>query len=145
MKPETRNSVPDTGTKILYIDPFSGVSGDMFLGALLSLGLPEQVLVDAVNKVIPGEVRFDVSEVTRGGLAGIRCEVIVTGGPGRRTLDNMLRLTAGAALPDEVKSRGVRILESLGEAEGRAHGAGKAVHLHELGGSSIRPTFSRSS
>ena len=134
MKPETKNSVPDTGTKILYIDPFSGVSGDMFLGALLSLGLPEQMLVDTVNKVIPGEVRFDVSEVTRGGLAGIRCEVIVTGGPGRRTLDDMLRLTAGADLSDEVKSRGVRILESLGEAEGRAHGAGKAVHLHELGG-----------
>ena len=63
MKSETENNVPDKGTKLLYIDPFSGVSGDMFLGALLSLGLPVEILVESVDKVIPGEVRFEVARV----------------------------------------------------------------------------------
>jgi uncharacterized protein (TIGR00299 family) protein len=134
MKPETRHNASDAEAKLLYIDPFSGVSGDMFLGALLSLGLPEPVLVDAVDKVIPGEVRFDISEVTRSGLAGIRCEVVVTDGPPRRTLDDMITLIGSADLVNSVKNRCIRIMESLGEAEGKAHGAGKAVHLHELGG-----------
>jgi hypothetical protein len=134
MKPETRNSASVGEAKILYIDPFSGVSGDMFLGALLSLGLPEQVLVDAVDKVIPGEVRFDISEVTRAGLAGTRCKVVVIDGPPRRSLDDMIALVGSADLANSIKNRCVRIIESLGEAEGKAHGAGKAVHLHELGG-----------
>ncbi len=134
MKPETNNHAPDSGAKVLYIDPFSGVSGDMFLGALLSLGFPERMLVDAVDKIIPGEVRFDISEVTRAGLAGIRCKVVVTDGPPRRTLNDMIALIESADLAISVKNRCVRIVESLGEAEGKAHGARKAVHLHELGG-----------
>jgi len=134
VKSETENNVPDKGTKLLYIDPFSGVSGDMFLGALLSLGLPVEILVESVDKVIPGEVRFEVSDVTRGGLAGTRCEVVVTGGPARRTLEEMVSLTGSSHLAEEVKDRCIRILELLGEAEGKAHGTGKAVHLHELGG-----------
>lgn len=134
MKLETNKNFPNKGTKILYVDPFSGVSGDMFLGALLSLGFPEQLLVDAVSKVIPGEVRFGISEVTRGGLAGIRCEVVVTGGPARRSLEELTSLLEGADLVEGIKNRCLSVLMSLGEAEGKSHGAGKAVHLHELGG-----------
>ncbi|HDL53534.1 MAG TPA: DUF111 family protein, partial [Proteobacteria bacterium] len=70
--------------RILYIDPFSGISGDMFLGGLLSLGLPSGVMEAAVEAVIPGEIRYDISDVLRGGLAGKRCEVIIESGPARR-------------------------------------------------------------
>ncbi|GBE14225.1 MAG TPA: nickel pincer cofactor biosynthesis protein LarC [Proteobacteria bacterium] len=120
--------------RILYIDPFSGISGDMFLGGLLSLGLPSGVMEAAVEAVIPGEIRYDISDVLRGGLAGKRCEVIIESGPARRSLEEMITLVREAHLPDEVRSRSAGVLESLGKAEGSAHGSGKAIHLHELGG-----------
>ncbi len=120
---------------ILYIDPFSGVSGDMLLAALISSGVPLEVIVDAVEKVIPGEVRISVTQVTRSGLAGTKCDVQVIGGPRRRTLDEMRSAVHGAGLDDEIIAGSLRILESLGEAESRAHGSsGGDVHLHELGG-----------
>ena len=76
----------DTADTILYLDPFSGVSGDMFLGALISLGVPEDVIINAVEGTIPGEVCFDIKKVTRAGLAGVHCDVIPEGGPGRRSI-----------------------------------------------------------
>ncbi len=120
--------------RILYIDPFSGISGDMFLAGLLSLGLPPRVLKDAVDAVIPGEIRYDIGDVSRGGLAGTRCEVIVEGGPARRSLEEMITLVREARLPGEIRAGSAGVLESLGKAEGKAHGSGRAVHLHELGG-----------
>ncbi|MDF1535399.1 MAG: nickel pincer cofactor biosynthesis protein LarC [bacterium] len=120
---------------ILYIDPFSGVSGDMLLAALISSGVPIEVIMDAVEKVIPGEVRISATQVTRSGLAGIKCDVEVVGGPEKRTLGGMISAVRGAGLDDRVAAASLEVLKSLGEAEARAHGSsGGAVHLHELGG-----------
>ena len=120
---------------ILYIDPFSGVSGDMLLGAFLSLGVPLEVISDAVESVIPGEVELSPLPVTRSGLAGVACEVKVIGGPQSRTLGEMVKLVEASGLPDPVVGRVLRTLESLGEAERKAHGLPDGpVHLHELGG-----------
>lgn len=120
--------------KILYIDPFSGVSGDMLLGALVSLGVPLKDITAAVDRVIPGEVSIEAEEVTRCSLAGTRCRVRLKGGPGRRSLDEMLDLIGGADLPRQVRDASLRVLSRLGEAEARAHGKNSSVHLHELGG-----------
>lgn len=120
---------------ILYIDPFSGVSGDMFLGAFLSLGVPLEVISRAVESVIPGEVEFSVHPVRRSSLAGTNCEVKITGGPQSRTLETMMNLVKESGLPDPVLQRVLRTLGTLGEAEKKAHGQVEGpVHLHELGG-----------
>jgi len=123
---------------ILYIDPFSGVSGDMLLGAMLSAGVPLEVIAGAVEKVIPGEVVISAGQVTRSGLAGTKCDVQIVGGPGRRTLDEMKTAISAAGLDEKVASDSLEVLESLGVAESRAHGhdrsSGGDVHLHELGG-----------
>lgn len=123
-----------TGGKILYIDPFSGVSGDMFLGALISLGTPLEMIREAVERVIPGEVAFHVAEEKRCSLAGTRCRVEITGGPGRRSLDGLLDLVREADLPRPVRDGAVNVLNRLGKAEALAHGSAGSVHLHELGG-----------
>jgi hypothetical protein len=120
---------------ILYIDPFSGVSGDMLLGAFLSLDVPIEVISDAVESIIPGEVELSALPVTRSGLAGVACEVKIVGGPQRRTLEEMMNLVKGSELPDPVIQGALRTLDYLGEAERKAHGqSGGPVHLHELGG-----------
>jgi uncharacterized protein (TIGR00299 family) protein len=122
-------------SSILYIDPFSGVSGDMFLGAFISLGVPLEVISAAVETVIPGEVRLTPVDVTRSGLAGVSCEVEVIGGPKRRSLEEMMTLVEGSDLPEGVVQGALGTLRSLGRAEGLAHGQPDGpVHLHELGG-----------
>jgi len=120
---------------VIYIDPFSGVSGDMLLGAFLALGVPMEVITGAVESVIPGEVEFKAGPVTRSGLAGTYCEVNIVGGPETRTLEEMMELVKGSGLPKPVTRSALRTLESLGDAERRAHGKPDGpVHLHELGG-----------
>lgn len=130
-----RSEIKSDKRSILYIDPFSGVSGDMLLGAFLDLGVSLKVIASAVESVIPGEVELTAHEVTRSGLAGIACDVSIVGGPQRRNLDEMMNLVKGSGLTDLVVQSSLRILESLGEAEGKAHGQAKGpIHLHELGG-----------
>jgi uncharacterized protein (TIGR00299 family) protein len=128
---------------ILYIDPFSGVSGDMLLAALISSGVPLEVIMGAVERVIPGEVRITPKQVTRSGLAGTKCDIQIIGGPEKRTLNEMLLAVRGAGLNDQVTAGSLEVLQFLGEAESRAHGhahghdnssGGGDVHLHELGG-----------
>jgi uncharacterized protein (TIGR00299 family) protein len=122
-------------SRILQLDPASGASGDMFLGALVSLGVPLTVITGAVEKVIPGEVAITESQVTRGGIAATRCEVKVKGGPGRRDLAGMKRLINDAGLPDDIRQKSMEVLAAIGDAEARVHGIKEGpVHLHELGG-----------
>lgn len=120
---------------ILYIDPFSGVSGDMLLGAFLSLGVPLEAILSSVEKVIPGEVRLDPVPVKRAGLSGVLCRVEPVGGPPCRNLDEMLVLVEGAGLASEVKDPALIALGAIGRAEAQAHGVSEGhIHLHELGG-----------
>ncbi len=120
--------------RILYIDPYSGASGDMFLGAMLSVGVPLDLIADAVNRVVPGEVKLESSEVKRGGIACSLCKVTVSDPTARRTMPEMRELFAVSGMPGKMKDDCLGVLALIGAAEGRAHGQKEAVHLHELGG-----------
>ncbi len=77
MEKETAQ-VEGTGGRVLYLDPFSGIAGDMFLGLLLDLGVDEQKLVAAFEQL---GVRFDfaVSHVNKAGIAAISTSVTLPG------------------------------------------------------------------
>jgi len=66
--------VDHAGGRVLYLDPFSGIAGDMFLGLLLDLGVEEQKLVDAFEQL---GIRFDfaVSQVNKCGIAAVSTSV----------------------------------------------------------------------
>ncbi len=121
-----------------WIDASSGASGDMFLGALIDLGVPVGVLRDAVDKVAPGQVELHTERVSRGGFTAIRCHVDV-GGPGmgsaeHRTWRDVEILLAGAGLHEDVRSLAHDVFARLAEAEGRVHGSSpQDVHFHEVG------------
>jgi pyridinium-3,5-bisthiocarboxylic acid mononucleotide nickel chelatase len=68
--------------RIAYLDCFSGISGDMFLGALLDAGVPPQLLEQTAAALDIG-ARLQISRVTRGGIAATKVDVIATGGLGR--------------------------------------------------------------
>ena len=66
----------DFSMRIAYLDCFSGVSGDMFLGALLDAGVPGRVFQEAVAALNIG-ARLEISRVTRQGIAAAKVDVFV--------------------------------------------------------------------
>src|SRR4051794_32073705 len=64
--------------RIAYLDCFSGISGDMFLGALVDAGVPATLLEEAV-RALAIDARLEVSRVTRAGISATKVDVIVRG------------------------------------------------------------------
>ena len=65
--------------KILYLDCFSGISGDMFLGALLDLGVPLEVVEQGLAKLgLTSEYHLQTERITRSGILGTSFQVHVT-------------------------------------------------------------------
>jgi uncharacterized protein (DUF111 family) len=64
--------------RVAYLDCFSGISGDMFLGALVDAGVPARLLEETVNALEVG-ARLEISKVTRGGIAATKVDVYAHG------------------------------------------------------------------
>ena len=64
--------------RIAYLDCFSGMSGDMFLGALIDAGIPSRVFEETVKALDIG-ARLEISRVNRSGISAIKVDVLVHG------------------------------------------------------------------
>src|SRR5206468_923432 len=132
------------GVRIAYLDAFSGVSGDMTVGALLDLGLPLAALREAIAALALPGVEVAVERVARSGIAATKFHAHVHGerpdqGPpahhhGHRAWAEIRDLLAGSRLAAPVKERALAVFARLAEAEGRVHGVpADAVEFHEVG------------
>jgi hypothetical protein len=120
--------------RIAIIDPAAGISGDMTLGALASLGLPAAWLEELPGRLGVGDVRVAVRDVQRAGLSCKQVEFKIPAQPHGRHVAELIELVERAELSDAVKERAVKAFRLIGEAEGRIHGvAPERVHLHEVG------------
>jgi len=120
--------------RIAILDPAAGISGDMTLGALLSLGLPVSWLEELPKRLGFGDVRVTVRDVRRSGITCKQVEFGIPEQPHGRHVGELVRLVERAPVSDWVKERAVRAFQLVGEAEGRVHGvAPEKVHLHEVG------------
>ena len=119
----------------LHFDCFSGVSGDMVLGALVSAGLSWTGLVNGLKGLRLSGYRLRKHVVHRGALPAIKVDVIVQQGFQRPlTLSRIRKILADSTLPGPVKERSRSVFDRLAEAEGVAHGVDpKDVHFHEVG------------
>ena len=121
--------------KIAYADCFSGVSGDMFLAALLDSGLPIGTLRDGIAELgLPEKVELRLSETRKGPLRASSLEVVVPSSDEERNLADMLAIVSAGRLPDRVKEMASRVFTLLAEAESRVHGEPiERIHFHEVG------------
>jgi len=120
----------------LYFDCFSGISGDMNLGALLDLGVEEAVLRDGLGRLGLEAHALRIGPASRGGIVGTRAEVVVEAGAGKpaRRLAAVRELIGRSGLGRRVESFSLRVFERLAAAEARVHGAPiDEVHFHEVG------------
>jgi uncharacterized protein (TIGR00299 family) protein len=117
-----------------YLDCSSGISGDMFLAALLDAGLDAHRLLDELKKLSLGFYKLKRTRALRGSIVGTRWEVEVGPDQPHRKLADIEELIGKAALSDSVKEKSLRIFRRLAEVEGKLHNQPPAeIHFHEVG------------
>jgi uncharacterized protein (TIGR00299 family) protein len=123
--------------KIAFFDTFSGISGDMILGAMVDAKLPLHFLKQTVKKLLPEGVELRSRRVKRGHLAATKVDVILS--PSKRKkpdrLRDILSLIKQSSLSSATKVKSSQIFDRLAEAEGKVHGTTPdKVTFDELGG-----------
>jgi len=119
---------------IMYVDCFSGASGDMLLGALIDAGLPLEELEAALQPLDVG-FELDCARVTRKGLTGTKLTVRpLDETPPLRHLPQIREIILQSGLLEPVMSRSLSVFERLAQAEAAIHGVPvQEVHFHEVG------------
>jgi uncharacterized protein (TIGR00299 family) protein len=121
-------------TRIAYLDCFSGVSGDMLLGATVDAGVPLGDLRTELMKIPLEGYRLDSQRVTRSGLAATQVVVDVAEDRPPRTLHDVLSIVGSSTLPADDREKGSRVFTRLADAEAKVHGETvETVHLHDVG------------
>jgi pyridinium-3,5-bisthiocarboxylic acid mononucleotide nickel chelatase len=120
--------------KIAYGDLIGGISGDMFVGAMLDLGLPLHRLKSELQKIPTLKYRLEVTNKTIHSIRATQFHVICPHQETARSWKQIRRLIAGSSLHPTVKETGIDIFSRLAEAEGKIHGIDPGnVHFHEIG------------
>ncbi len=119
--------------KICYFDAFSGISGDMTVGALADAGADTAALIGALESLGTG-ASFRVEKVKRRGIAATKFHVEGGETKAHRHLPHIIRMLDGADLPGRAKDNAKAVFERLGQAEARVHNVPiEKVHFHEVG------------
>ncbi len=118
----------------IYFDCFSGISGDMTLGALLDLGVSLTALRSELAKLSLPEWEMTSTHEMRGYLAGTYARVQVPSQTQHRHLGDIQTIIHASSLSERVKEQSLRVFTLLAEAEGLVHGvSADEVHFHEVG------------
>lgn len=120
--------------RVAWFDCFSGVSGDMTLGALVSAGWPVEQLQALPARLHLENVRIDVTVVKRGPFEAHHVVVDATGKQSHRHLHHIEAILDAADLSDRVRSGARDVFRRLAAAEAEVHGTTvEKVHFHEVG------------
>jgi uncharacterized protein (TIGR00299 family) protein len=131
--------------KLLYLDCFAGISGDMFLGALLDLGVSEDALRAELSKLqLPG-YQISSRRVVKQNISATKFDVITledstphrgvaTTHHQHRGYAEIIAMIEKSGLSEAVRERAERVFRRIGEAEAKIHGIPlEKVHFHEIG------------
>lgn len=149
--------------RIAYLECFAGISGDMFLGALIDAGVPAEVLMEATAALDLG-AGLKIEKVDRSGISCTKMHVLEDGHLAEekqhaehshahdaqehththhehthkhvhgRSLRVIRELIQAAPLAEPVKRTATRVFELLGESEAKIHHVDiDAIHFHEVG------------
>ncbi len=120
---------------IAYFDCFSGISGDMILGAIVDAGIALDSLHAELSKLNLSGYELKAEKVMRAGIAATKVHVI-TGHEGQETryLSDILAIIDGSSLSASIKEKSARIFTRLADAEARIHATTRNnIHFHEVG------------
>ncbi len=120
--------------RLAILDPFSGIAGDMTLGALLGVGLDPAWLSALPARLGLADVGVEIREVLRGELVCWKVDFRIPPQPHGRHIHQIRALVANSGAPEPVRARADAAFWAIAEAEGEIHGVPpEKVHLHEVG------------
>jgi len=122
--------------KIAYLDCFSGVSGNMLLGALLHAGLEEKQLRTMLAGLQLNDWQLDIQRNTVSGLEAclVRVQTEKTAHHPHRPLEQIRKILENSELPRGIIDRSLAVFTRLAEAEAQVHGTTvEKIHFHEVG------------
>jgi uncharacterized protein (TIGR00299 family) protein len=120
--------------KIAYFDCFSGIAGDMILGALIDLGVSVPFLKKELKKLPLSGYELQVKSVECNHIAAKDVTVLVKEDQCHRQLSDIIKLLNRSTLPPEVKKLSKTIFMNLAKAEATVHRTSiEDVHFHEVG------------
>lgn len=121
--------------RIAYFDCFSGICGQMILGALIDAGVDRQELESELGRLKISGYKIGVERTTRGQISATRVSVDVTEPVPHRRLSDILGIIDRSDLEDEVKGLSKKIFRDLAAVEARIHNRDiEEIHFHEVGG-----------
>ncbi len=119
---------------IAILDPFSGIAGDMTLGALIAVGLDAEWLRALPARLGLEGVGVRIAEASRASIACTKVDFDIPPQPHGRHLRQIREVVARSDAPAEVKARADAAFTAIAEQEAAIHGTTvEAVHLHEVG------------
>ncbi|GAG96806.1 unnamed protein product, partial [marine sediment metagenome] len=118
-----------------YFDCFSGISGDMVLGALVDLGWPVKNLERELDKLDLFDYQIEAKKVAKRGILSTQIKISAREEKKERTLEDILSILDKSTLEEKVKERSRAIFTKLASVEAKIHGKiPQKIHFHELGG-----------
>ena len=129
----------DSLKMIAYFDCFSGMSGDMTLGALVDAGVPLERLQSELSRLPVEGYELTSRKVKRAGLSATKVDVEIKPKVKSQKSEvkrwkDIKKIIDKSSLSKDIKQKGLSIFKRLFEAEARVHGGRyDSIHLHELG------------
>ena len=120
--------------KTCYFDAFSGISGDMTVGALIDAGADGAALIDALDSLNLGAT-YSFEKTKRRGIGATKFHVHGGEQKAHRHLPHIIKIIENASrLSDQTKQRSLAVFNALGAAESKIHHQPlEKVHFHEVG------------
>jgi len=119
--------------RVAYFDCSSGISGDMFLGALIDCGADFEYIKKELSKL---NLNFEISyhRVRKGAISGLSVVIEESGSQPLRNLKTIKEIIEKSSLSEDVKEKSLHIFTRLAEAEASVHQVDiDHVHFHEIG------------
>src|SRR6266568_4777987 len=120
--------------KIAVLDPASGIAGDMFIGALVDVGLDRAWLERLPSTLGLAGVEVRIADVQRSGVQCVKVDFDIPTQPHGRAVSEIHRLIDAVGIPERVARQAHAAFEAIAVIESAIHGvAPDDLHLHEVG------------
>ena len=121
--------------KIAYFDCFSGISGDMIVGALLDAGLKIETLEKELKKLGLTGYQLEINKVVKKGISATKFKVKIKEEGVERRFKDILTILEKSKLDEEIKKETQKIFFNIAQAESKIHQEDiDRIHFHEIGG-----------
>jgi uncharacterized protein (TIGR00299 family) protein len=120
--------------KTIYFDCFAGISGDMFLGAMLNLGLDRDQFLKELGRIPLEGYEIDINKDERNSITGTKVTITTSEHHPHRHLSDICQIVDSSSLGSDLKEKIKKAFRILAEAEGKVHGCSpEEIHFHEIG------------